>query len=622
MTPGTLRHPEWLPLVAGAVAFAAALVAAGAQRARRRLRRLEGPGRRATGVLRDAALVAALAAVGTALLAPRIGDRLERATSSGVDVVVLFDVSRSMEVRDVPPSRLARAIRVAEDLLVRLRSGDRAALAAFGGHGVLLTPLTPDLDALIEMLPGVDPDLMQGRGSELGGGVRAALTAFEEGSTRPRLLLVLSDGEAPDSDAASDLGADDAVRSGARVIAVALGTLAGGVVPDHGVPLLDDYGRTVVSRRDDARLDVLAQATGGELLATDRFGAVDDDHAIASLRRDAVGAAGAPLERRVPAPRVAPFAALAFALLAGEALAGRPSTGRRPAWLARRRAAAAAAALATALAAGPAAPGDETEAPRDARSLDATRAVNELEAALRAQPPEPGALVALGLARAGAGLDRDAGDAFLAAAFYARDPSLASLAWYDRGVSLLAQDDLERARDAFFDALALAPGERQAQFNLEWTLRALAERSPPPPRSSDAGERRPEETDSENEPGAQDGKDGAARSDAAPGAPHESSRDPEQGEDGRGEPRPGPARPGAPDGAPEPPGAEQAREATGGAAAPGNARAGVPSLTPDEARRRLSAVSEDPGAALRHAARRATEASPPTGAPAPGRAAW
>lgn len=634
MTPGALRHPEWLPLVAGAVAFAGVLAAAGARRAARRLRRLGGAARRATGVLRDAALVAALAAVGAALLAPTIGDRLERATSSGVDVVLLFDVSRSMEARDVPPSRLARARRVAEDVLARLASGDRAALAAFGGHGVLLTPLTPDVDALSEMLPGVDPDLMQGRGSALGAGVRAALTAFEEASARPRLVLVLSDGEAPEGDSSADLGAEDAVRSGARVLAVPLGTLAGGVVPDHGVPLLDGRGRTVVSRRDDARLGALAEATGGELLPTDRFGAVDVGHAMAALRRDATGAPGAPIERRVPAPRVAPFAALAFLLLVAEALPGRESARRSPSWPRRRRAAAVAAALATVFGAGPAAPGGDAVVRRDRQAVEG---VEESEAVVRAQPQDPGALVALGLARAGAGLDRDAGDAFLAAALYAHDPALASLAWYDRGVSLLAQDDLEGARDAFFDALALAPGEREAQFNLEWTLRALAERPASPPQPSDTGERRPEREDGQGkDPGAKDPKDGkeardgaagTPRAESPPGAPHPGSQERQQHDDSRGQPSPGAARQDATE-----PAAPQRGDQTAGGAAPadhGNetgptaaTRGDAPPLTPDEARRWLAGVTEDPGAALRQAARRAADAAAPTGDAPAGRPAW
>ena len=41
------------------------------------------------------------------------------------------------------------------------------------------------------------------------------------------------------------------------------------------------------------------------------------------------------------------------------------------------------------------------------------------------------------------------------------------------GVAALEMDDLDRARDAFFDVLLLEPNDEAARFNLEWTLAAL-----------------------------------------------------------------------------------------------------------------------------------------------------
>ncbi len=41
-------------------------------------------------------------------------------------------------------------------------------------------------------------------------------------------------------------------------------------------------------------------------------------------------------------------------------------------------------------------------------------------------------------------------------------------------MAALERGDLETARDAFFDALALAPDDPQARFNLEWALLGLA----------------------------------------------------------------------------------------------------------------------------------------------------
>lgn len=464
-----LLHPEWLAgLLALTLATGLALGLA-RWRARRRQTRL-GVAAPAVASARDLALVVATLALCLALLGPRLGERSASEPARGVDVVFLVDVSRSMDARDVPPSRLARARRAAESLLARLDPGDRAALAAFGERGVLLTPLTPDRETLAELLSALDSDLVHPAGSNLGAGVEAALEAFEAGSERPGVVFVLSDGEDPE--ARRELGAAAARRAGVRVVTAALGTEAGASVPDRGAPLLDASGETVVTRRRAERLARLADATGGELLRGDAWGVLDWDRAIAAIRRETGGLAGADAPRQLPAVAVLPFAGAAFVLLWIEVW---PAAGARARW---RRTAALALAACLGLGSGPA---------PDAE-------LRELEAGLAARPREPRALIRLGVARLSRGDPAGARRAFAGAAAYARDPALAALAYYDLGVAWLESGEPAAARDAFLDALALAPGDARARFNLELALAGLAERPPataepepaPPPPPSEA----------------------------------------------------------------------------------------------------------------------------------------
>ncbi len=554
MTPPHLAHPEWMAPVATAIAALALLALVSFARARRRAGRLLGSPRWVprANLLRDLALVAALAAAGAALLGPHAGMRSVRVSGSGVDVVLLLDVSRSMDARDVPPSRLDRARALASRVLATLGPDDRAALAAFAGRGVLLTPLTPDLDALAEMLASLDSELIEPGGSDLGAGVAAAGAAFEASSERPRVLLALADGE--DVDARADSGASAALRAGARVVSVALGSEAGAEVPDGAATLRDRRGRPVVSRRDAGRLAALATATGGASFVGNRWGDVDERALLAAVRRDAARSQGGTVERRVPATRVAPLAALAFALLILEWI-GQPRA--LLGWLRPRGRVAPAACLAVMSlgAAGIAADGD---------------AIAQLEARLRERPSDARLLVALGVARAEQGRDDEAAFALRAAAVGARDRGDAATAYYDLGVLEVQRKRYEAARDAFLDALALAPEDGEARFNLEWSLRALAQAQPEPEqrRADDAG--------------------------AATGE------------------RPEPKRP-DPN---EPPGAREGDGPMPPSALPKPARAGgaesgrgfAPELSPDRAQQWLDAVADDPGRALRAAAR--DDASP------------
>jgi Ca-activated chloride channel family protein len=471
----TWLHPELAAWIAAGLGATSAMAAIAWLAARRRARRLLGvrttPPARA--LRRDAALVAALAAIGVASLGPEIGTRVVRAPGAGADVVLLVDVSRSMEAADVPPSRLVRARDAATALVARLEPDDRVALAVFGDGAALLAPLTPDAGAVAELVAALDGDLVVPRGSDLGAGVRAALGAFDLASERPRVVVALGDGEDAD---ARDSAIAEARRARARVIAVAFGTEQGAPVPDGDGPLTDARGAPITSRRDIARLAALAEATDGALLRTDRWGDVDVAALAAAVRRDAARASGGVVERRVPAVWVAPFVALAIALLAGEALGGLRALRLR------RRAAAVATAgvLAFASLAAATAPDD---------------AIARLEARLRRAPGDAQALVALGVARAEAGRLDEATRALRAAAVGARDRADAALAWFDLGVAELRRERPEAARNAFLEALALAPDDREARFNLEWTLRALAARPPEASgrsaddRSSEEGER-------------------------------------------------------------------------------------------------------------------------------------
>ena len=77
-----------------------------------------------------AVVLTALALIGIALLGPRTGEREVVVSTTGTDVVLLFDLSRSMDARDVPPSRLTRARAGAEADVVEVaarRHHDRLA---------------------------------------------------------------------------------------------------------------------------------------------------------------------------------------------------------------------------------------------------------------------------------------------------------------------------------------------------------------------------------------------------------------------------------------------------------------------------------------------------------------
>ena len=496
MTGLEFTYPEWLlTLLAGWLLVAAGMSAAIRAARNRRVRLLGTPGQGA-GLGRDGVLAIVLGFVALGAAGPKCGSETVRIPASGVDVVVLLDVSRSMLARDVAPNRLARALRAADELLADLTEADRVALAAYAGQGVLITPLTPDKEALRALLPAVDPSLMAAGGSRLDQGMAAAVRAFDARDARPRVVVILGDGEDPDRRA--DLGLEAARHAQIRTVAAAFGSAAGAPVPAQTGTLKDSHGRPVVSRAHPERLAELAEGTGGELIRTDSAGRLDRAALLAAVRRDAPRSGAGFIERRLPVVRSDVCALLALVLLVAEGAHWFPAR--------RRRVSPALVAAAGILLLGAAATPEATS--REA----------------------PG-LLREGVARAERGEWAEAEHAFFAALARAHDPVHAADAYYDLGVVALERRDYEAARTSFFDSLALRPGHRETQFNLEWTLIALdsaAAQSPDPEgRGEDAADAaEADSTEAARDAETQDSEEDSQSAAAEP-SPTEQTRAPE-----------------------------------------------------------------------------------------------
>lgn len=227
--------------------------------------------RRTSSMLRMAAL--ALLLVGAA--SPEWGRELVRRSASGSDLVMVMDVSASMDVRDVPPSRLGEARREALAVLDRL-GGSRVGVLAFAGDAVRLCPLTQDLAAARLTIEALSSNSVSDPGTDLGRALRAAQRLMPSGRRQEQAILVWTDGE--DLEQGARAAIEELAGAGIRVFAVGVGTPTGDVIP-----VLDDQGRAtdikrdeggaaVRSRLDEALLRSLARQTHGGYFAASRPG--------------------------------------------------------------------------------------------------------------------------------------------------------------------------------------------------------------------------------------------------------------------------------------------------------------------------------------------------------------
>lgn len=216
----------------------------------------------------------ALAFAAVALARPQLGFKEEIVQVSGLDIVFVLDLSNSMYVEDVVPSRIKKARHVVRSILERL-GGDRGALVGFASSSYLASPLTNDVDYLTEVLETMDPEMIANQGSDLSVGLETAAKALERGAQEggsseddgSKVVVLLSDGE--DLEGRAKESVKTIKELGARFFAFGVGTEAGGPIPQR-----DQYGvlrgfkkslsgQPVVSRFDRSSLESLASGVGG-----------------------------------------------------------------------------------------------------------------------------------------------------------------------------------------------------------------------------------------------------------------------------------------------------------------------------------------------------------------------
>ena len=180
----------------------------------------------------------------------------------GTNLVILFDISRSMNVADVQPTRLARARQEIEDLL-NMNRGIRVGLIGFATVAHVVSPVTEDMHGIRRMLSALDSNLVELQGSRLLFALESAamlLAGQPEGSTSS--LLIVSDGDFDEQGLEERLQVFAA--DGVRVHILGIGTPEGDAVPGkQGLWMVSRTGQPVVSSLNEPLLQSLAKAGNG-----------------------------------------------------------------------------------------------------------------------------------------------------------------------------------------------------------------------------------------------------------------------------------------------------------------------------------------------------------------------
>lgn len=204
---------------------------------------------------------------------------VSRATPTGRSTVVLVvDVSVSMNAADVAPSRLEAARTAIRAFVDEVPPQVKVGVIAFSDEPVVLASPTTDREEVRNAIASLAPGYGTAIGDAIARGVELAqLATGEEGATRGTptkagAVVLLSDGSQTRGALEPLQGADRARQAGIPVHTIALGTQQGTVTINRG-----GVDLVVLVPPDRLTLARIAEATGGstfEATDADRLAAV------------------------------------------------------------------------------------------------------------------------------------------------------------------------------------------------------------------------------------------------------------------------------------------------------------------------------------------------------------
>ena len=227
------------------------------------------------GAVLASLLYGAMACLIVALARPQLGRTLERIQASGVDIMLVLDVSGSMMAEDytIGSSRVNRidAVKRVTQQFIEARPNDRIGIIAFAGRPYLVSPLTLDHEWLIRNLDRVQLGLVED-GTAIGSALASAVSRLKDRDSKSKLIVLLTDGANNAGKVLPLTSAEAAKALGMKIYTVGAGS--DGPVP---VPVGKDmFGKTVYRKMvfdfDEKLLDQIAKIGDGKY-----FRAADTD---------------------------------------------------------------------------------------------------------------------------------------------------------------------------------------------------------------------------------------------------------------------------------------------------------------------------------------------------------
>jgi len=197
------------------------------------------------GKLLRSLLLLSLACLIVALARPQLGKTLNEVEASGIDIMLVLDVSNSMLTKDftIGGEQATRldAVRDVTRRFIEARPNDRIGIIAFGTQPYVVSPMTLDHDWLIQNLDRVRIGLIEGS-TAIGSSLAAAGSRLNDKKSKSHVIVLLTDGDNNAGKIPPNTAAEALKALHIKLYAVGIGT--NGVAP---FPVMDNRTGQVVT---------------------------------------------------------------------------------------------------------------------------------------------------------------------------------------------------------------------------------------------------------------------------------------------------------------------------------------------------------------------------------------
>jgi len=169
---------------------------------------------------------AGLACLIVAIARPQRGLQESHVNTEGVDIVLLLDLSTSMETPDFArggqrQTRIDSAKQVISEFIEK-RKDDRIGMVGFAALPYAIAPLTLDHSWLVQRMDGLHTGMLED-GTAIGDAIASAVNRLRDSDTKSRIVILLTDGINNRGDLTPENAAQAAAALGIKIYTIGIG---------------------------------------------------------------------------------------------------------------------------------------------------------------------------------------------------------------------------------------------------------------------------------------------------------------------------------------------------------------------------------------------------------------